>query len=29
MISFIFRKIHELEKELEEIEAEVSPTLLL
>ena len=27
MISFIFRKIQELEKELEEIEAEVSPTL--
>ena len=27
MISFIFRKIQELEKELEEVEAEVSPTL--
>ena len=29
MISLIFRKIQELEKELDEIEAEVSPTLLL
>ena len=27
MISFIFRKIQELEKELEKVEAEVSPTL--